>query len=232
VSIDPVPASIAAGAWFGRLSAPFRAALLADARMLHLAEGAPIFWRGDAADGLYAVVEGAVAIGAVDADGHAAMLTHIQPGMWFGEIALLDGRPRTHDAQAARESRLLHVPVAPLRARLDRDPAWWRELAWLTTEKLRLAFQVTEAAALMSAPQRVAARLTMMADGYGGTGARQPTLWLSQEQLAAMLSLSRQTINRILKRFEAAGLIALGQARIEVIDGAGLAAVRDASGRE
>jgi CRP-like cAMP-binding protein len=206
------------GAWFCRLAPDFRAALLADARMVRLTANAPIFWRGDAADGLYAVLEGAVEIGAVDSAGRAAILTHVQAGTWFGEIAILDGMPRTHDAHAARATVLLHIPRAPLLALLDREPAWWRALAWLATEKLRLSFQLAEANALLDAPQQVAARLLLIAGGHAGTGMPQSTLRLSQEQLATMVALSRQTVNRILNRFEAMGAVALRTGAIEIRD--------------
>jgi CRP-like cAMP-binding protein len=215
---EAILAILAEGAWFRRVSPSFRAALLADGQVMRLAAGAPIFWRGDRADGLYAVLEGAVEIGAVDIGGQAATLTHVQPGMWFGEIALVDGMARTHDAIAVRASTVLRIPREPLLAGLDQHPARWRELAWLTTEKLRLIFQVDEAASLLTATQQVAARLLLMMDGYGGTGARQSTLWLSQEQLAAMLSLSRQTVNRILKHLESNGMIALKHAQIDILD--------------
>jgi CRP-like cAMP-binding protein len=218
VTRDAMLAILAEGAWFNRLSPSFRAALLADGREMRFAAGAPVFWRGDTADGLYAVLDGAVEIGGVDAAGHAATLIHVQPGMWFGEIALIDGMARTHDAIAVRETMLLCVPRGPLFAGLDQRPGHWRELAWLTTEKLRLSFRAAEAASLLSAPQQVATRLMMMVDGYGGTGARHTTLRISQEQLAAMLSLSRQTVNRILKALEQNGVIAVSHSRIDIVN--------------
>lgn len=210
------------GAWFGQLSEPFRAHLLTKGRRRRLGAGEVLFARGDAPDGLYGLVDGRMEIGAVDAEGRAAVLAVVEPGTWFGEIAVFDGRPRTHDATALERSQLLHLPQAALLEFLRDTPACWRELALLLTEKLRLTFMVAEDWALLPAPRRLAARLLMIAEGYGGAGRRQTEIRLSQEQLAAMLALSRQTANQLLKRLEARGIVALRPGRLTILDLEGL----------
>lgn len=95
---------------------------------------------GDSDDGLYCVLGGLVRIGAASASGKEALLAVIEPVNWFGEIALFDNRPRTHDAYAERESDLFHVPRAALAALRERTPAYWHAFGLLLTQKLRLAF--------------------------------------------------------------------------------------------
>ena len=204
--------------WFRSAPAPMQAELIDAGRVEHLAGGQRLFSRGDSDDGLYCVLDGLVRIGAASSTGKEALLAVIEPVNWFGEIALFDNRPRTHDAYAERDSALFHVPRVALAALLERTPAYWHVFGLLLTQKLRLAFEAIEEAALLPAAQRVARRVMLMAGGYGEPGALRRVLKVPQEDLAMMLALSRQTINQVLKQFETQGAVKLGYAEIEIID--------------
>ena len=206
------------GHWFRQLSPALQDSLLAAARPLSLAAGERLFQRGDAPCGIYAVLSGAVRIGAVSAEGKEALLTLIEAPHWFGEICLFDGQPRTHDAFAEGATTLLRVPQATLLGLLDQQPAYWREFALLMSHKLRLAFVALEQQSLMGAAPRVAYRLLQIAAGYGEVDGARRVLQLSQEQLALMLSLSRQTTNQILKSLQQEGAVRLGYGEIEILD--------------
>ncbi|MEK1906797.1 MAG: Crp/Fnr family transcriptional regulator, partial [Pseudomonas sp.] len=175
------------------------------------------FRRGDPPCGLYAVLDGAIRIGAVSRTGKEALLTLVEAPQWFGEISLFDGQPRTHDAFAEGPTRLLLVPQANLLALLEREPGYWRDFALLLSQKLRLAFIALEDMSLLPAAPRLARRLLLMAEGYGETGERR-NLHLAQEQLALMLALSRQTTNQILKDLQARGAVRLNYGEIEIVD--------------
>ncbi|ABE35898.1 cyclic nucleotide-binding domain protein [Paraburkholderia xenovorans LB400] len=205
-------------AWFRSAPATMQAQLVEAGRLERLAAGQRLFTRGDSDDGLYCVLDGLVRIGAASSAGKEALLAVIEPVNWFGEIALFDNRPRTHDAYAERDSELFHVPRAALAALLERTPAYWHVFGLLLTQKLRLAFDAIEEAALLPAAQRVARRLLLMAGGYGEPGALRRVLKVPQEDLAMMLALSRQTINQVLKQFETQGALKLGYAEIEITD--------------
>lgn len=206
------------GLWFSQLSVSLQDSLLAAARLRHLAPGQPLFKRGDSPCGLYAVLEGSVRIGAVSVQGKEALLSLVEAPHWFGEIGLFDGQARTHDALAEGRCALLHVPQNVLLALLDQEPSHWRQLALLMSQKLRLTFINLEHLSLMPAPARLAQRLLMIAEGYGETDPPRPVLQLPQEQLAAMLSLSRQTTNQILKDLQGQGIVALRYGEIEILD--------------
>jgi CRP-like cAMP-binding protein len=195
-----------------------QAQLIEAGRVERLAAGQRLFTRGDSDDGLYCVLDGLMRIGAASSAGKEALLAVIEPVNWFGEIALFDNRPRTHDAYAERDSELFHVPRAALVALLERTPAYWHLFGLLLTQKLRLAFDAIEETALLPAAQRVARRLLLMAGGYGEPGALRRVLKVPQEDLAMMLALSRQTINQVLKHFETQGALRLGYAEIEITD--------------
>ncbi|MFG0582265.1 Crp/Fnr family transcriptional regulator [Pseudomonas sp. zjy_9] len=205
------------GHWFAALPAALSQTLLEMARVQRLDAGQRLFRRGDRPSGLYAVVEGAVRVGAIGENGKEALLTLVEPPYWFGEISLFDGLPRTHDAFAESTSTLLLLPQAELLALLERQPQHWRDFALLMSHKLRLAFIALEDMSLLPAAPRLARRLLLIAENYGESEPRR-VLHLAQEQLALMLSLSRQTTNQILKELEAQGVVRLTYGEIEILD--------------
>ncbi len=209
------------GHWFAGLPEPLSLALVEMAQVQRLEAGQRLFRRGDKPSGLYAVIEGAVRVGAVSESGKEALLTLVEPPYWFGEISLFDGLPRTHDAFAESASILLLLPQAELLALLERQPQHWRDFALLMSHKLRLAFLALEDMSLLPAAPRLAHRLLLIAENYGEGEPRQ-VLHLAQEQLALMLSLSRQTTNQILKDLEAQGIVRLTYGEIEILDRARL----------
>ncbi|CAK9887736.1 MULTISPECIES: Crp/Fnr family transcriptional regulator [Pseudomonas] len=218
------------GHWFQALPPNFQDSLLGLARQRELAAGQYLFQRGDAPCGLYAVLDGAMRVGAVATDGKEALLTLIEAPHWFGEISLLDGQPRTHDAQAEAPTRLLWIPQAPLLKLLEQQPRHWRDVAVLMSHKLRVVFVALEQQSLLAAAPRLAHRLLQIAAGYGELLGSRRVLQLSQEQLALMLSLSRQTTNQILKSLEQEGALRLGYGEIEILDPARLQALASPAG--
>jgi CRP-like cAMP-binding protein len=206
------------GQWFSHLPVSLQDSLLSAARLRRLSPGQRLFKRGDPPCGLYAVLEGAVRVGAVSEQGKEALLSLVEPPHWFGEICLFDGQPRTHDAYGVGQCTLLHIPQNTLLTLLDEHPQHWRQLALLMSQKLRMTFINLEQLSLLPAPARLAHRLLMIAEGYGETTPPRRVLQLPQEQLAAMLSLSRQTTNQILKELQGQGVIGLSYGEIEILD--------------
>ena len=218
---------LATGHWFSHLPAPFQLSLLANSRVRQLAAGEYLFKRGDPPCGLYAVLEGAVRISAVNAQGKEAVLSLVESPYWFGEICLFDSLPRTHDALAMGPCTLLQIPQGPMLEILDNYPAYWRDVALLMSHKLRLSLINIEQISLMPTSVRLAHRLLMIAEGYGEIAQTRRVLHLPQEDLAAMLGLSRQTINSLLKALEQQGILGLSYGAIEVLD---LQRLRQAAG--
>lgn len=218
------------GHWFKHLPATLQDSLLHAARPRTLASGECLFQRGDAPCGVYAVVHGAMRVGAVSAEGKEALLALVEAPQWFGEISLFDGQPRTHDAFAEGPVSLLWVPQAAVLALLEKHPQHWRDFALLMSQKLRWVFVALEQQALLSAAPRVAYRLLQIAAGYGEVEGQRRVLQLSQEQLALMLSLSRQTTNQILKTLQQEGALRLGYGEIEILDPAHLARLANPAG--
>ncbi|MFC6301033.1 cyclic nucleotide-binding domain-containing protein [Pseudomonas sp. CCM 7893] len=211
-------ARLLTGHWYSHLPATLQDSLLANARLRHLTAGQYLFKRGDPPCGLYAVLEGTVRISAVSEQGKEAVLSLVELPHWFGEISVFDGLPRTHDACAVGPCTLLQVPQPAMLQILEEHPRYWRDMALLMSQKLRLTFINIEQLSLMPASVRVAHRLLMIAEGYGEIEQARRMLQLPQEDLAAMLSLSRQTTNALLKDLQSQGIVRLGYGEIEILD--------------
>jgi CRP/FNR family cyclic AMP-dependent transcriptional regulator len=210
--------------WFRGLPVELQDYLIGHANLVELDKGEALYRFGDPSCGLYAVLDGALAIGTVGADGKEALLAVLGPTAWVGEVSLFDGLPRPHDATAVSPSRFLHVPEAALLSLLDATPRYWRDFALLMAQRMRLTFRNTEALTLLPAAQRVANRLLMIAGGYEGLNAAPRTIRLSQDSLASMVSLSRQTTNQMLKNLESARIVSLKFGEIVILDFARLEA--------
>ena len=212
------------GKWFAQLPPTLANALLDLARIRNLQAGETLFLRDGAPCGLYALVRGSIRIaghsGGRD-DSREAVLTVLNPPQWFGEISVFDGSVRTHNAQAGEPSTVLQIPHDELTHWLQQHPAHWRELALLMADKLRIAFVNMEEQTLLPAPLRLARRLIIMAERYGQGHDRhgvKRTLELTQEQLALMIGISRQTTNQILTDLKNRGVIRVQRGALEILD--------------
>jgi CRP-like cAMP-binding protein len=204
--------------WFRGLCVELQDYLITHASLVTLDRGQLLYRRGERSYGLYAVLGGALALGSVGMDGKEALLAVLGPTAWVGEISLFDGLPRPNDATAVSRTLLLHVPEVALQSLLDTTPAYWRDFALLMAQRLRVLFENSEAISLLPVAQRVANRLLMIAGGYGGLNAAQSRIRLSQDSLASMVSLSRQTTNQLLRTLESQQIVSLKSGEIAILD--------------
>ena len=218
---DKAAALLLHGSWLKTLPEPLRVCLLDTARELTLQSGTRLFVRGESADGIYAVIQGSIRISSSDTHGREAILAFVAPPNWFGEIALFDGKTRTHDAFAEGETQLVHVDQDQLLGFLNEHPYYWRDLGLLMAHKLRQTFCFMEDAALLPPNVRMARRLASMAENYGEQpGSSRRTVELQQDQLAKLIGISRQTCNQILRELASCGYINIAYGRIEQLDAA------------
>lgn len=205
--------------WFGALPSDLAGALIEAGSLRRLAHAQPLFFRGDPPDGLYAVLSGTLRVFGVTACGKEALLSVVEPPSWFGEIALFDRLPRTHDVQADGDATLLHVPLESLHAMLAAQPGWWQHVGVLVSLKTRLLMIGLESQALLPPEGQLARRLLwMIRSSMSDTQAGTYRLHVRQVTLGEMLSMARQTVNRILKDMESRGVVRLAYSTVEVLD--------------
>lgn len=217
---------LSANPWFGSLPLKERQDMIAGCELVKLGPGQMLFRQGDpvtAGQGaFYGLLDGMLRVSSLREDGKEAILLVLEPGNWFGEISLIDGQPRTHDATAVGDAQLLALPAAEFNALMERAP-FAQAIARLLAVRMRSLYGVIEDATLRSTRARVARRLLLLARG-GATLASDArrVVPVSQEALAMMLGITRQTLNKELKALAAAGALALGYGRIEIVDAPGL----------
>ena len=133
-------------------------------------------------------------------------------------VRLLDNPPIRFAYRAHMDTTLVHLPVAGLRAILDADPILWRDVALLMCARHGDSLLQLNDQTLGSLEQRMAATLVDLARIHGAAseGGIELGLRLPQEQLGAMLGVTRQSVNRLLRSFEEAGLIAVDYNRITI----------------
>jgi CRP/FNR family cyclic AMP-dependent transcriptional regulator len=209
--------------WFGAIDPSFREAVLASSRVMVVTAGQSVFHRGDPSDGIYCVLSGAVCFGGIAASGKGSIAALAEAPQWFGEIALFDGGARTHDAWADIASSLLHLPSRHLTKILADDPLRWQQMARLLVQKLRIALSLLEDMALEPPRIRLARCLIHLFEGYGQRKATPSrSLRVSQERLGMMLSLSRQTVNELLRHLEREQIIHCQRGGVRILDPARL----------
>jgi CRP/FNR family transcriptional regulator, cyclic AMP receptor protein len=176
--------------------------------------GGVIFMRGDPGDCLCGVVSGRVRISASRAGGKEVFLNIMAPGDTFGEIALLDGEPRTATATAISRTELLVIRREDFFSLLHSQPQLASHLIQLLCRRVRWTAQQMEDSALLTVPGRIASRLLGLARMHGRETEEGVRLNLLQEELAQFLGVSRQIVNQHLQAWKAKGWIASGRGSI------------------
>ena len=210
---------IEAGAWFSKLSQTLKSAILSRALVRRLADGAALASRGGAAQEWCGVAGGAVRISTVSLAGKQVTLTYAEPGTWFGDIALFDGLPRTHDAHAHGATTLLVVRKPDFKELLNQHVELYDALLRLNCRRLRLMFDQIEDLATRPLQARLARQILLLARSYGIAQGEEIRigLALAQEDLAQLLGASRQRVNQELKGFEREGAVRVEPTRLVVL---------------
>jgi CRP/FNR family transcriptional regulator, cyclic AMP receptor protein len=194
--------------------------LAATASLTHHSANATIFQKGDPGDSMMAVVRGRVKICTYSADGKELVLNIIDRGGLFGEIAVLDGQPRSGDAVALEDTELLVLTRARLMPFLTANPEIATRLIAVLCQRLRQTSEQLEDALLRDAPSRLARGLLRLAGTFGtaqGNGVRLD-IKLSQQQLGNLVGASRESINKHIVEWTRGGILDVKAGMITILD--------------
>lgn len=210
-----------ANPWFASMPRAQREGLFGAAELIHLRRGAMVFRQGDpvhaAGGGFYGLAAGTIKISTLRQDGREAILAVLEPGNWFGEISLIDGSPRTHDATALSALDLLVVPFESFVQQMQ-GAAFACSVAALLAARVRGLYGLMEDATLRGLRARVARRLLSLAHGDATQSPElRACISLPQEALAMMLGVTRQTLSKELNALAKERVIALGYGRIALL---------------
>ncbi|MEM7651844.1 MAG: Crp/Fnr family transcriptional regulator [Pseudomonadota bacterium] len=194
-----------------------------------LAPGETLFVKGEEGDALYGVITGRVIITVTSDTGKEVILNMQEQGDLFGEIALLDGLPRTANATTVEGSEVLTIRRRDFLPLLEREPSLSKHLIEFLCERLRWTTEIVEDAAFLDLPRRLAKRLLALATLYGEDheDGIKIGIRLAQHDLGNMMNTSRESINKHLQEWRRAGFIAVSRGTVIVRDRAALQTIVD-----
>ena len=199
------------------------AALAACGQERAFAAGATIFHEGDPGDALYVVMDGRVRISLLSQDGDELTLALMERGDCFGELALFDGGRRSATAVAMTPARTFVVTRADFAAWIAVRPSAALALLETLSWRLRRTDEAVADFCFLDLPQRLAKHLSRLAGtNPAGSAPGAAKVRVTQAELASLLSVSRESVNKQLNQFAREGWIALGRGWIRIDDPAAL----------
>ncbi len=168
-----------------------------------------IFDKGDEGDRLLGVLAGQVRIYVMSSEGRELIMNVILPGELFGEISLIDGKPRSASAVAIGDTDLLHIRRSDLQALLQKNSELCFKFMSVLCERVRWTSGLLEDASLLDLPSRLAKRLLNLAQGVGEKEGEAIRIGvkLSQTDLGNMLGVTREAVNKQLREWKKDGIV-------------------------
>jgi CRP-like cAMP-binding protein len=169
-----------------------------------------IFHQGDPGDSLHIVDEGSVKITLPSPDGEEAIIATLRQGDFFGELALLDGAPRSATAVALEATTTLALPRDAFMEVLDADRGLRDALLAGVAHELRRVTGHVEELHFLDLAGRLAMRLARLAaDAAPGSDEVRLDGPYTQSDLASMIGGTRQSVNKLLAELVGDGLVVL-----------------------
>ena len=225
IAVRPLTETLAAVPIFSGLDAAGLESVGRTVRTRRFRRGEVIFHLGDPGDALFIVMSGAIKISLTSDAGDEAILATLRSGDVFGELALLDGAPRSATATSIEPTETLVLPREQFRELIAREPAVRDALLASIASELRRLTNHVEELHFLDITGRLASRLARLATDGGKhlpDGSIRLAAPLTQGDLAAMIGCTRQSVNKLLGIFTDDGLIRLDRDSIVVLDLGGL----------
>ena len=199
--------------FFASISGDVQRKLAERAKQKRYDAGATIFSKGDPGSALYFVCEGTVQLSARSQDGKDAVFNLAKEGDFFGEIALLDGRPRTADASALTSCELILIERRDFIPIVEQYPDLMWRLIQLLCVRLRRTSEQVEDLMFVDLAGRLARTLLDLSSHSKTPG----KIYVAQSQVAQIAGLSREMTNKQLRRWEKDQIIKLERKEISVL---------------
>jgi len=202
---------------FGSLDEAERRAVADEMREVSFDPNQVIFTRGDTGREIYLVVSGRVRISVLTAEGRELSFAHAEPGAIFGEIAMLDGGPRSADATAVGKVSALSLSKPAFKRLMETHPHVAEAAMRFLCTRIREADQQLEAIALYPIEGRLARFFLAAArakEPDSEDGRVTIDLPISQSELALLIGASRPKVNTALSMLETSGALERNGSRI------------------
>jgi CRP-like cAMP-binding protein len=189
-----------------------------------VARGATIFAKGDPGTGLMGVLAGSVKISVASADGKDIVLNIFREGEIFGEIALLDGRPRTADATAMSACELVVIERRDFVPFLSSHPDVTLKFIEILCSRLRRTSEQVQDVTFLNLPTRLAKALLQLTSAEDGSPLRGKVT-ITQREISQIIGRSRESTNKQLRAWAKRGWIRLERGGVSVMAPSKLAAI-------
>lgn len=183
-----------------------------------------IFRRDDPGDVLYVIKSGSVRIVLPLKGGREITLTVLNPGDLFGELSILDGRPRTAAAEAVKPTEALTIQREEFFAFLRRQPEAAIRIMGVLASRLRRTDELLGDALFQDMPSRLAKRLLELAEA--GSSRTEDGLEIlgpvTMQDIASFMGTTVSSLQRYTRAFQAKGLARFSRGKVVLLDTDGL----------
>jgi CRP/FNR family transcriptional regulator, cyclic AMP receptor protein len=187
-------------------------ALASRFHVIRYSKGEVIFREGETAERLFLIDRGRVKLSIASPTGQELMIGVLGRGQMFGELEVIDRGTRAMDARAMEDALLYAFAADVFWTLMENRPALARRLLELMARRLRRADQTSQDLVFFDAPTRLARRLLQLAEEHGQVGepgaeSVQVAVRVTQEELAQMIGVTRESANRLVASFTERGWI-------------------------
>ncbi|MEO6472150.1 MAG: Crp/Fnr family transcriptional regulator [Aeromicrobium sp.] len=210
--------------FLGNLDPADREAIRAHSAPRRFRAGSTLMYEGQAGREVMFLVTGRVKITYLTIDGREAVLDFRGPGELLGEMAVIDGNPRSNTVEAIEAVEALAMSATDFRALVASRPALANQLLQHVIRRFRDSDRKLIEFGASHTIGRVAARLVEMVERFGTvtTGGHVIDLPITQEELAGWTGSSREAVAKALHSLRERGLITTDRRRFTVLDLEGL----------
>ena len=208
--------AINSGRWFSALSAPLKHDIFRVAFVERYRDGERVAASGEQPQAWLGCAKGALRVGSSHSSGKHSTLRYVEPGAWFGDVAMMDGDRHTHDVYAHGASTIVCVGRADFRRILAQHVELCEALLRRNARQIRTLYDQLEDLATLPLRVRLAKQLLQLVRRHGVPAFGHPNevrigIHLAQESLAQLLGASRQRVNMELKALERDHVIRIQQ---------------------
>jgi CRP/FNR family transcriptional regulator/CRP/FNR family cyclic AMP-dependent transcriptional regulator len=192
--------------------------LMAVAKQRTFRSGEVIFHRDDPGQVLYVIKEGKVKIALISPDGQEISLVVFGKGECFGELALLDGEPRSADAIALERVQCYTLQRTDFHNAIMKNPKIAIQVLEVLSRRLRKTDEQVENLIFLDVYGRVAKKLLELAEEHGNKvdDGTRIEVRLTQQELASMVGASRESVNKVMGYFTEKQIISTDKHRITI----------------
>jgi CRP-like cAMP-binding protein len=187
------------------------------AHLQHYRKGHTIFYRGDPGNSMYVLLSGSVRLTLPSETGSEVLVAVLRPGEHFGELAVLDGKPRYVTAVAAEATEVLAIYREKLVAFLQEHAEASLQVALSLSLRLRHITELLADMTFLDLLSRLAKRLCQMAGIFNESSEAPVMVDVSQEALAEMVGATREAVNKQLAKLRDLGLIETGRGHVRIL---------------